>query len=116
MTTPLHNIRLVRVKNKDGVMIPGLWECDSVKLEAVNNGWACYVPMRRIGDTNFFEFRSLGIDGVLTFIGTYRTKDDCCIIAERLQRGTHVLNTTIPQSVVRWCDFSFEIARRTSKT
>lgn len=97
--------------------LPGLWISDVVLLESVSAGWECQVPMRRIGTANYFEFRPVEMDGKFMVIGTYRTKDDCCITAERLKAGTHVLRGTyvdsvgnVPMTVVRWSEVCDEIA------
>jgi len=115
--TKLHNVKLKQAKDKAGVLLSGLWMSDVVLLEAVSAGWECQVPMRRIGRANYYEFRPASMGGKFTIIGTFRTKDDCCVIAERLQAGTHVLRGpyqdsigTAPVAVVPWSEVSDEIA------
>jgi hypothetical protein len=113
----LHNVKLKQAKDSAGEVLRGLWVSDIALLEAVHGGWECQVPMRRIGKANYFEFRPVALGGKFRIIGTYRTKDACCILAERLQAGTHVLRGpyvdslgTAPVVVVPWADVSDEIA------
>jgi len=112
-----HGVKLKQAKDQAGQPLPGLWESDIALLESVPNGWECRVPMRRIGKANFFEFSPTTIAGNFMIIGTYSTKDACCVIAERLQSGTHVLRGqyqdsmgTAPMAVVPWVVVSDEIA------
>ncbi len=117
MNTALHNVKLKQAKSDDGKVLRGLRVSDIALLEAVDGGWECQVPMRRIGKANYFEFRPVALGGKFHIIGTYRTKDACCILAERLQAGTHVLRGpyvdslgTASVAVVPWTEASDEIA------
>ena len=113
IATPSHNIVLKPVR----AAIKGLWKSDTVLLEAVPMGWECQVPVRRIGKSNYFEFRPVIMGGRFLIIGTYRTKDACCTIAARLKAGTHVVRGShtdsigqTPITVVEWSEASAEIA------
>jgi hypothetical protein len=117
----MHDVKLKRSKGPHGETVSGLWESDIVQLEAVNGGWEFRVPVRRIGQTNFFEFRPLTHDGKWAIIGTVRTRDHACVIAERMQAGTHVLrggyrdsHGHVPRAVVEWTDVAEEIAAHPS--
>jgi len=117
----LHEVKLKRSKGPHGETVSGLWEGDIVQLEAVEGGWEFRVPTRRIGQTNFFEFRPVTHGGKWTIIGTVRTRDNACVIAERLQAGTHVLrggyresDGPVPRAVVEWDDVKAEIAAHPS--
>lgn len=112
-----HNVKLKQAKDKAGVPLSGLWVSDVVLLESVADGWECQVPMRRIGKANYYEFRPAALGGKFLIVGTFRTKDACCVIAERLQAGTHVLRGpyqdsmgTAPLAVVPWPEVSDDIA------
>jgi len=77
--------------------------------------------MREIGRTNFFEFRPLAMDGKWRTAGVARTLAHCCIVAERMQAGTHVLRGAgrdalgqVPALVVEWADVKDEIAAHAS--
>jgi hypothetical protein len=112
-----HNVKLKQAKDEAGLPLPGLWVSDIVLLESVAEGWECQVPLRRIGNANYFEFRPTTMGGKFLIVGTFRTKDACCMIAERLQAGTHVVRGqyedsigTAPMAVVPWTDVCDEVA------
>ena len=112
-----HDVKLKKMKDKEGQAISGLWVSDVVLLESVPRGWECQVPMRQIGKANYFEFRPEAMGGKFKIVGTFLTKDACCIIAERLQSGTHVLRGpyqdslgAAPVAVVPWSEVSADIA------
>lgn len=118
MNKSSHDVKLKPAHDDSGVRRSGLWVSDVVLLESVENGWECQVPVRRIGKANFFEFRPVSMGGKFMIIGTYRTKDACCLVAERLQAGSHVIRGSYvdsmgqaPMLVVPWVDVSDEIAR-----
>jgi hypothetical protein len=117
----LHEVKLKRSKGPHGETVNGLWEGDIVQLEAVDGGWEFRVPVRRIGETNFFEFRSVALGGKWLVAGVVRTRDHACIEAERMQAGTHVLRGAyrdsegeVPRAVVAWTDVAAEIAEHPS--
>lgn len=117
MKNLLHNVKLKQAKDRAGVLLPGLWVSDVVMLESVSAGWECQVPVRRIGKANYYEFRPATMGGKFLIIGTFRTKDACCIVAERLQSGTHVLRGpyedsmgAAPVAVVPWSEVRDDIA------
>lgn len=112
-----HNVKLEQGKDSEGVPLPGLWLSDVVSLESVAGGWECQVPMRRIGKANYYEFRPVAMGGKFMSVGTFRTKDACCMIAESLQSGTHVLRGpyqdsmgAAPVAVVPWSEVSDDIS------
>lgn len=113
----LHQVRLKQVKDGEGRPLRGLWESPIVRLEAVQGGWEGWVPVRSIGKSSYYEFRPVDMGGKFMMIGTYRTKDDCCVIAERLKSGTHVLRDqyrdsqgVVPCAVVEWSEVATDIA------
>jgi hypothetical protein len=103
----MHDVTLKRSTDADGKAVSGLWERDILKIEAVPGGWELSVPMRRIGETNFFEFRPAAYGGKWEIAGVVRTRDHACIVAERMQAGTHVMRSAyrdtegmVPRTVV----------------
>jgi hypothetical protein len=118
----LHSITLTRTRDpKGGRALAGLWESDVVRTEAVEGGWEFQCPMRRIGETHFYEFRPLAYGGQWRTVGILRTLDYCCIVAERLQGGTHVLRAAyrdelgpVPATVIEWAEVADEIASHKS--
>lgn len=115
----MHNIKLKAVKDKDGAKVPGLWISEMVRLETVLGGWECSVPVRRIGKSIYFESRPVTLGGKFMILGTYKTKDACCNVADLLQEGNHVIRAAhrevdgevMPTTVVRWEDVAGEISR-----
>lgn len=112
---------LRRSKGSDGKALPGLWETDIVRMEWRVDAWHCQVPMREIGQTNFYEFRPLDRDGKWLSIGNLRTRAAACLLAERLRDGTHVYKGgyrdevgPVPGYVVEWAEVSAEIAAHPS--
>ena len=112
-------LRMARDRN--GCAIAGLWEGGIVRMERVQGGWTFQIPMREIGRTNFFEFRPLAMGGKWHTAGVARTLVHCCIVAERMQAGTHVLRGAsrdalgqVPALVVDWGDVKDEIAAHAS--
>lgn len=122
----MHDIKLKKGKGPSGEALNGLWESDSVRMESVEGGWQCDVPMRDVGSvlnkhTGVYEFRSLELGGKWTRIGIYRTRDACCVIAERLMSGAYVWRSgytcesgTVHSSIVRWADVAEIVAARTA--
>ncbi|MGY6257317.1 hypothetical protein ACXIVK_28050 [Paraburkholderia caledonica] len=112
---------LKRSKGSDGKALPGLWECDIVRMEWIDNAWHCEVPMREIGKTRFYEFRPLELGGRWRSIGSLRTRAAACIYAERLRDGTHVYQAEsrddagkIPGYVIAWTEVAAEISTHPS--
>lgn len=112
---------LKRSKGSDGKALPGLWECNIVRMEWFDGAWHCQVPMREIGTTNFYEFRPLEMGGRWRSIGSLRTRAAACLYAERLRDGTHVYKPEsrddagkIPGYVIEWTEVSAEIAAHPS--
>ncbi|MYM92632.1 hypothetical protein [Duganella vulcania] len=118
-STRPHNVKLKAVKDQAGNPVRGLWDSDVVRLEAVSGGWECSVPVRRIGKSNYFEFRPLTLGGKFMILGTYKTKDNCCNVAELLQEGNYVVRgkhresdgELMPTTVVGWADVKDEISQ-----
>jgi hypothetical protein len=122
----LHDIKLKKGKGPSGEVVNGLWESESVRMEAVDGGWQCDVPMRDVGAvldkrTGVYEFRSLELGGKWTRVGTYRTRDACCIIAERLMSGVYVWRTgytcesgPVDSTILRWADVAEFVATKTA--
>jgi hypothetical protein len=115
------SVPLKMSRNKEGMTIPGLWESDIVRMEAVKDGWKCQVPMQEIGETNVYEFRPLELGGEWRNIGTYRTREVGCYTALLLQAGTHVLDGgytdelgKMPAMVVEWIAVKDKIAAHPS--
>lgn len=113
MKNHLHSIKLKPSTGLSGCPVAGLWVSDIVQLEKVAGGWECRVSLKRIGNSNYFEFCPVLKGGEFLIAGTYRTKDDCCLIAERLKSGTHVLREQIhsssgvtPVIVIAWSKVS----------
>ena len=112
---------LKRSKGPDGKALPGLWENDLVRMEWSDGAWHCEVPMREIGNTNFYEFRPLVLGGHWLSIGAVRTRLAACLKAEELRDGTHVYQGCyrddlgkIPGRIVAWPEVAAEIAERQS--
>ena len=113
-----HEVSLKRSRDKSGRVIQGLWEGDIVRMEAVDDAWECQVTVRAIGRSQFYEFRPHAMGGTFRTVGRYRTLDDCCVVAEKMQAGTHVLRPAykdslgkVPAMVVEWTSVSEEIAQ-----
>ena len=123
----LHDVKLKRSKGPSGEAVSGLWEGDIVRMEAVDGGWECEVPMREIGreigtPTGVYEFRPLQAGGRWIRIGTYRTRNACCIAAEFLKSGEYMWRTgytdqdgRVPSSMVPWVEVSEYVKDRVSK-
>ncbi|MBU9200072.1 hypothetical protein KTD31_01475 [Burkholderia multivorans] len=113
---------LRRTKGSDGKALPGLWENDLVRMEWTSNeAWECQVPLREIGNSNFYEFRPLELGGRWHSIGAVRTRAAGCLLAERLRDGTHVYQGAyhddagkVPGMVLPWTDVADEIASHPS--
>jgi hypothetical protein len=123
---PTHQVKLKRSRGPSGMAVSGLWESDSVRMEAVEGGWQCEVPMREIGSeidvrTGIYEFRHIQSGGRWIRIGTYRTRNGGCVASEFLKSGEYVWRSgysdqdgPVPSSMVRWVDVSDYIRERTS--
>ena len=122
----LHDVKLKRSKGPHGDAVSGLWEGDIVRMEAVDGGWLCQVPMREIGSeigkhTGVYEFRSLDRGGKWMRVGVYRTRDGGCIVAESMKSGEYVWQTgytdetgPVPSALVKWVEVAELVASRTA--
>lgn len=122
----LHNVKLRRYKSPSGMTVSGLWESDIVRMEAVDGCWQCHVPMREIGSeigrhTGVYEFRPIDRGGRWVRIGTYRNRDGCCIVAERLKSGEYVWRSgystedgPVHSVLVKWVEVAEHVAKYTA--
>lgn len=122
----LQEVKLKQVKDGEGRPLRGLWESDIVRMEANEGGWLCEVPMREVGSeigthTGVYEFRSIERGGRWIRVGTYRTRDGGCIVAERLKSGIYVWRAgytcedgPVPSAVVEWAEVAEQVAKRTA--
>lgn len=122
----LHDVKLKRSKGPHGESVSGLWEADIVRMERVDGGWLCEIPMREVGSeigkhTGVYEFRSLDMGGKWIRVGKYRTLDFCCIAAERMKSGAYVWRSgytdeigPVPGMMVLWADVAELVAARTA--
>lgn len=115
--------RLRQTKGRNGKALPGLWECDIVRMERDIDGWAAQVPMRQIGETVYWEFRAAHRGGVWVSIGHYRTREDAVRSALILQSGLYVWrmaystgDVKVPGLPYRWEAVAEEIAKHPSVT
>lgn len=117
----MSEIKIKPTRDKDGKVIPGLWESDVVRMERFDGGWYFQVPAREIGRTNYFEFRPLALGGVWRNAGWRKSLAACSFAASKLQDGLCVIKPAHGQGVDRvlaemidWTDVAEEIAQHPS--
>lgn len=119
-TTVANPLRRVR-DTRTGECVSGLWANDIVRMERVDNGWKCQAMLRRIGDTSYFEHANHARGGQWHHLGTWRKREHCRRIGEKLLAGTHVWKTAIGVGedmiyahLVEWAEVAAEIAAHPS--
>ncbi len=82
----------------DGKAISGLYESEICRIERTSDGWCAEVPMRRIGNSAYFEFRPLNLGGHWVRIGTFRIRAGAMHTAQQLKDGELVFDTAVSRN------------------
>ena len=82
----------------DGEAIAGLYESEICRFERTPTGWCAEVPMRRIGNSAYFEFRPLNLGGHWVRIGTFRIRAGAMQTAQQLKDGELVFDTAVARN------------------
>ncbi len=84
----------------NGKPLPGLYESDICRVEKTPEGWITEVPMRRVGNSAFFEFRPLKLSGAWMRIGTFGVRASAMRVAEQLRDGELVYDSAVARNGV----------------
>jgi hypothetical protein len=117
----MSEIRLKASRDKDGKVIPGLWESDIVRMERFDGGWYFQVPAREVGRTNYFEFRPIAMGGKWRNAGWRKSLAACSYAAAKLQAGLCLIKPAhgrgderVLPEIIEWADVAAEIANHPS--
>lgn len=120
---PTPTAPLRRSRNRQGRVIPGLWENEQVRMEKHGELWRFQVPMHEIGRTGYYEFCGIPQGGQWHTVGNRRTLRGCSLSAERLLSGELVFQPAhstgdgpVPARLLPWPEVSEVIGRHPSVT
>lgn len=87
------------VRGESGNALSGVYESDICRVERDQDGLCvAEVPMRKIGDSAYMEYRPITMGGRWVRIGRFDVRDSAMATAERLKYGELVFDSAITRN------------------